>query len=323
MMDILRRGVRQAGILIVLGALMLHSGSTRLHQSLLASVNSQPSFLWPIDGAPDPPYLVGDAFGPRLNNGVYDWHRGIDIKGEKCSTKVLASTSGYVRISSDSDDRYENCGRIIQVQYPNSSRLEYRTNYCHLCERRVAEGDYVEQGAVIGLVGEDKASWSHLHFEIRDRDDAQNPYCYLPHPERNDFRIEITDIVTSSLPTSLDLSLRVTTPREELDINQVRVRVLALDGQGGEIDKYVDFNENHNCGTDEPCTPDGSICIDPQHFWHDIPEWDVGFDFSGLQASGLVMVVAEAKDCDGTVRSDTWNNLPEKIYVPTVFRLYE
>jgi hypothetical protein len=326
MVSIFRRSLLTVGVLLGLGALLLHGGPTRLHRSHLVSADGQPSFIWPIDGAPDSPYLVGDAFGPRRNAEIYDWHQGIDIKGEKCATEVIASTSGQVRISADHDSRYPGCGRIIQIQYPDLGAREYRTNYCHLCERRVDVGDYVEQGDVIGLVGDDMASWSHLHFETRNGDSPENPYCYLPHPDLNNHRIEISNVVTSSLPISISVSLRVTTPRDELDINEVRVRVLALDAGGVEVDnKYVNFNEKHNCGTDNECEADGStqICIDPQHFRYDIPTWDVRFTFSGLSASSLVLVLAEAKDCGGVVKSATWNNLPKRVYLPVVTKHYE
>jgi hypothetical protein len=272
------------------------------------------TFIWPITGAPDSPYLVGDAFGPRLNPDGYDWHRGIDIKGDNCDTVVVASTSGQVRISKDYDDRYPNCGKIIQIQYPNTQTLEYRTNYCHLCERWVEEGATVYQGQPIGLVGMISATWPHLHFEIRKGDKEQNPYCYLPHPDLDNHHIEINNVVTSSLPVSITVALTVTAPRDELDINEVRVRVLALDAGGDEVDnKYINFNERHNCGPDDECDEcemDGStqICMDPQDFKTDTPTWEVGFTFSGLNASSLVQVLVEAKDCN------------ERVYLPIIIK---
>ncbi len=296
----------------------------------IVAKDNSPTFTWPITGAPASPHLVCDAFGPRLNGNEYDWHKGIDISGTT-STVVSASTSGQVRISAYSPDNYKNCGKMIQIQYPNTQTLEYRTNYCHLSERGVDTDTIVTQSDKIGLVGNTKTptsttSWYHLHFETRQGDTPHNPYCYLPHPDLDRHSIEISNVVTSSLPVSISVSLRVTAPRDELDVNEVRVRVLALDAGGVEVDnKYVNFNEKHNCGTDNACETDGStqICINPQHFWCDISEWDVRFTFSGLSASSLVMVLAEAKDCGGVVKTATWNNLPGKIYLPIVAKQYE
>jgi hypothetical protein len=286
----------------------------------IVASNNAPTFTWPISGAPDSPYLVCDAFGPRLNDDVYDWHRGIDITGTT-STSVTASTSGQVRISASSVFSYPNCGEMIQIQYPDLSTLEYRTNYCHLSQRDVNANDTVSQTQSIGLVGKTSASYHHLHFETREGDQPQNPYCYLPHPDLDIHSVDIISVDTSSLPTSITVTLQVTTPRSELDINEVRVHVLALDQGGKEVaNEYVNFNQGHNCGTDNRCVVTGTtqICIDPQHFWCDVSTWDTRFTFSNLPASGLVKVLAEAKDCKGATKQDWWSNL--RIYLPLIIK---
>ena len=265
-------------------------------------------FIWPISGAPDC-YLIGDAFGPRLLGTDYDWHRGIDIQGNEGVTPVIASAVGFVRISADCDERYRRCGKIIQIEGYDRNGQRYRMNYCHLDRRLVDRGERVTQGTEIGRVGCTSATWSHLHFEIREGDTPRNPYCYLPHLNLNNHSIVIESVTTNSM--SINVSLRVTTPRNELDINEVRVRV--LDSSGIEVDnKYINFNARHNCGTDDQCVMDGSteICIFPENFWYDESNWETVFEFSGLASpgSGLVEVVAEARDCGGEVASARWSS---------------
>lgn len=275
------------------------------------------SFIWPIAGAPKDPYLIGDAFGPRLLQQAYNWHRGIDIKAA-IETEVRASMSGFVRIAADPCDlRYEGCGKMIQLEGTDSSGRRYRTNYCHLAKVGVQLGAIVQQGEIIGLSGDSEANWAHLHFEIREvvpnpnnpgtsLELKQNPYCYLPLPASTMLhKVEIDDLITKANNT-INVKLTVSSPREKLDINRINVSI--LDSNNTEVDSmYVDFNEEHNCGPCSSSTSSSScvyteaqnrtVTITPENFWTDIPEWKVNFLFSGLSASNAMQVKVEAQDC--------------------------
>lgn len=60
---------------------------------------------------------------------------------------------------------------------------EWQTAYGHLSELRVACGDRVERGAVIGLAGDTgRSGGAHLHFELLRHGERVNPWAYLPDP---------------------------------------------------------------------------------------------------------------------------------------------
>lgn len=99
----------------------------------------------------------------RLTSG-YGWrgsrpHYGVDIK-LATGDSVKGAFEGMVRISQYS----RTYGNVIVLRHSNG--LE--TLYAHLSKRLVSEGDFIEQGAVIGLGGNTGRSFgSHLHFETR------------------------------------------------------------------------------------------------------------------------------------------------------------
>lgn len=273
------------------------------------------NFIWPIAGAPNSPYLIGDAFGPRLIGGKYDWHEGIDIKAKE-GTKVIASNSGFVRISTDCRKGYENCGKMIQIEGYDSNNQKYRINYCHLSERLVERGTIIDQGKLIGKSGCTGATWPHLHLEIRKGkdDNSQNPYFYLACPSTGSHTVAIQDITRNANGT-LKVTLRVISPRNKLDIN--RISVSALDTTSKLQDSmYVDFNKRHNCGSvsltnDKSYTykesSEKAVTITPENFGYNVKKfknWIVDFAFSGLSASNATQVKAEARDCSDRVAQD-------------------
>jgi len=98
---------------------------------------------------------------------------GVDISGPK-GTEILASRGGKVVVAFDSRCRHDfnyrwmcGCGH----GYGNYIILDhedgYLTVYAHLSKMLVEEGEYVEWGKVIGIMGSTGDSTGrHLHFEI-------------------------------------------------------------------------------------------------------------------------------------------------------------
>lgn len=110
------------------------------------------------------------------NEALKDWraHSGVDFSAEK-GEQVLCSANGVVEDVFDS-----NMGRCVIVNHQNG----FKTMYANLDEEtKVAKGDEVAQGDVIGTVGDtalgDSTDEPHLHFEISQNNNAVNPAEYL------------------------------------------------------------------------------------------------------------------------------------------------
>lgn len=105
----------------------------------------------------------------------YMTHPGIDI-ASPLSTKVKAIAGGTVTKVS-SDDRY---GKTVEITHENG----IISIYSNLAEQGVAEmGDVVEQGQIIGAVGEtalfESSEEAHLHLEMTKDSAYVDPTEYI------------------------------------------------------------------------------------------------------------------------------------------------
>lgn len=116
---------------------------------------------------------------PLLN--VETMHTGWDY-GAPPGASVYASAAGRV-VRAGYEGGY---GQLVIVDHGDG--LE--TAYAHLRRTRVAEGDCVAQGAVVGEVGSTGlAAEPHLHFEVRTHGVSVDPSRWLKarqavHPDR-------------------------------------------------------------------------------------------------------------------------------------------
>lgn len=137
-------------------------------------------------------WLVDDAAGPGFLDyqcdakGV-DGHQGTDIlipnfRAMDEGVEVVAATAGTVRVARDGlPDRNTSLqnngpGNWIELGHGGG----FATRYFHLRRGSLAvtEGDVVEAGQTIGLVGSSgRSNWPHLHFELRTGSAAQEPWA--------------------------------------------------------------------------------------------------------------------------------------------------
>ena len=94
-------------------------------------------------------------------------HKGIDYSAP-IGTPVHTVGKGVVRVAG-----YMNgLGNVVFVDHSNSQT----TVYAHLNQFKVKAGQTVEQGQLIGTVGETGwATGPHLHFEFRISDQYKDP----------------------------------------------------------------------------------------------------------------------------------------------------
>ena len=143
------------------GAVLFIPGA-RMDKNALRQVLGE-LFIWPISGK------RSSGFGWRDDpfTGVRSFHAGLDISGP---VGLAVKTSADGRVSSTGYNAVY--GNFIIVTHST----EYQTMYAHLSKILVKNGAYVNQGAVIGQVGNTgRSTGSHLHFSVYKYKRAINP----------------------------------------------------------------------------------------------------------------------------------------------------
>ena len=124
-------------------------------------------FQWPVEGAHT--VSLNAPYGLRVD-GAY-FHSGIDIPAES-GTAVTAAAGGIVTESGFDADK----GNYLILDH--GSGIE--TIYAHCLELAVKEGDVVAAGQTVAAVGATgMATGPHLHFEVRQDGEAQNPVAFF------------------------------------------------------------------------------------------------------------------------------------------------
>lgn len=121
-----------------------------------------PSFIMPVEGE------ITSEYGERIHPvfKTVKMHTGIDIYSP-IGTPIKSSTSGTV-LSVGED--------AINGKYARIKSGNYEVVYAHCYSISVSEGQSVNQGDILGEVGDTGiTSGPHLHFEIQEEGKAINP----------------------------------------------------------------------------------------------------------------------------------------------------
>jgi murein DD-endopeptidase MepM/ murein hydrolase activator NlpD len=123
------------------------------------TITGSGQFAWPASG--------------QISQGYSWYHKAIDI-ANAASPDILASDDGQVIVVGwPAPAAYGN--RVI-IDHGNG----YTTLYAHLSQIYVSAGQQVSRGQAIGKMGSTgRSTGTHLHFEIRLANAAQNPFNYL------------------------------------------------------------------------------------------------------------------------------------------------
>jgi murein DD-endopeptidase MepM/ murein hydrolase activator NlpD len=123
--------------------------------------------IWPVKG------WVTSRFGPRISPFTEKpaWHDGLDI-GAAPNAPVQAPAQGRVT------------GTGFDPKLGNMVRLDHgfgiETLYGHLAKSLVKEGQRVNRGDVVGLVGSSGlATGPHLHYMVKVNGQALDPHKYI------------------------------------------------------------------------------------------------------------------------------------------------
>ena len=117
-------------------------------------------------------YTMSSGYGHRVDPiyGSTKFHAGLDFAASE-GTDVFATGEGKV-VQAGRREGYGNC---IDIDHG----YNYLTRYAHLSEILVNAGEEVKRGQLIGKVGSTgKSTGPHLHYEVRFKDEPQNPVNY-------------------------------------------------------------------------------------------------------------------------------------------------
>lgn len=117
-------------------------------------------------------YTMSSGFGYRRDpvNGATTFHEGLDL-ASPTGTAVIATGDGIVSKA----HRVVGYGNCIDIDHG----FNYLSRYANLSEILVKEGEAVKRGQLIGKVGSTgKSTGPHLHYEVRFKDEPQNPVNY-------------------------------------------------------------------------------------------------------------------------------------------------
>jgi murein DD-endopeptidase MepM/ murein hydrolase activator NlpD len=141
-------------------------------------LNSQSALLteipsiWPIRGGIG---HISMFFGQNENpfTGQYYIHKGIDISTYRMGDPIVATADGQVvAVEFDSN----GFGNNVIIRHKHG----FYTRYAHMWSFNVHAGQRVQQGQVIGTIGNTGLSTGpHVHYEVHIGSDVVDPYKYI------------------------------------------------------------------------------------------------------------------------------------------------
>jgi murein DD-endopeptidase MepM/ murein hydrolase activator NlpD len=128
--------------------------------------------IWPIKGGIG---HISMFFGQNENpfSHQYYIHKGIDLSTYRSGDPIVATADGQV-VTIDFDA--EGFGNYVIIKHKHG----YYTRYAHMQRAAVRIGQRVQQGEVIGFIGNTGLSTGpHVHYEVHVGSDVVDPYKYI------------------------------------------------------------------------------------------------------------------------------------------------
>jgi murein DD-endopeptidase MepM/ murein hydrolase activator NlpD len=128
--------------------------------------------IWPIKGGMG---HISQLFGENPNpfTGENYIHRGIDLSTYRQGDPVVATADGQVvGVNYDAN----GFGNYVIIRHKHG----FYTRYGHLLRSLPKTGQQVEQGEIIGYIGNTgRSTGPHLHYEVHIGSDIVDPYKFL------------------------------------------------------------------------------------------------------------------------------------------------
>jgi len=162
----LKTSVREDGSKVLVPVL---EGDTAETVAGMYAVSAEEScwLLWPVSGSST--VSLSAPYGLRAETNYF--HSGIDIPADR-GESITAAAEGTVTEAGFDAQR----GNYVVLDHGEG----LTTSYSHCQEVQAEEGDAVEAGEPIALIGATgMATGPHLHFEVRQDGATQNPVAYF------------------------------------------------------------------------------------------------------------------------------------------------
>ncbi|MGB7069894.1 MAG: M23 family metallopeptidase [Pyrinomonadaceae bacterium] len=158
--------------------------------------SGQQMFIWPLSNSSTTDEM-NTSFGPRIDADRWDFHDGIDLPAA-LSTPVYAMAEGMVFRAGPADRTADGQGFgsthvLLRVFDSADGEDDLILVYLHLdsIAEGIIQGAQVNRGDLIGTVGQEDATYPHLHFEFRkgapQQDRSVHPLNYLPYTNTPNF----------------------------------------------------------------------------------------------------------------------------------------
>lgn len=153
-------------------------------------------YLWPLSASTTPDE-TNTSFGPRIDADRWDFHDGLDLPAP-IGTAIHAMRGGEVHHAGPGGTGgFSSRHVVVRAEDPTEGTLF--NVYLHLAriDPAVVTGAQVTQGQVIGTVGDDDATYPHLHMEFRKGTVKQigsvHPLGFLPYTDTANFSAPVVD----------------------------------------------------------------------------------------------------------------------------------
>jgi len=123
---------------------------------------------WPIVGG-----WISSHFGYRADpfNGGGAFHAGVDFAAPR-GTNVISTGPGVVTFAGYK----QGYGYVVEITHPTG----YLTRYGHNSRNLVSEGQTIQKGDAIAVIGSTgRSTGTHVHFEVERDGKTVNPMKYL------------------------------------------------------------------------------------------------------------------------------------------------
>ncbi|MCM1468973.1 MAG: peptidoglycan DD-metalloendopeptidase family protein [Bacteroides sp.] len=127
--------------------------------------------VWPLKNGVG---HVSASFGQSKHpiSGQWYIHKGMDFSTWRTGDPIIATANGQVVTADYSPD----FGYYIIIKHKHG----FYTRYAHMNSFRVRKGEFVDQGEIIGTVGNTGISTGpHLHYEVHIGSDVVDPAKYV------------------------------------------------------------------------------------------------------------------------------------------------